>query len=111
MGYQNKMTGHDFRALTMSTIKERLGYRHEVVDQQLTEKDFDDWRNAKVLQYFDLISISELDGNRISNHVIGDLLFPDEVDVDVAERVRKVTKRKAQQVFTGETSDILHAQK
>ncbi|HXA47590.1 MAG TPA: integrase arm-type DNA-binding domain-containing protein [Burkholderiaceae bacterium] len=35
MGYKNKMTGHGFRALAMSTIKERLGYRHEVVDRQL----------------------------------------------------------------------------
>ena len=35
MGYQNQMTGHGFRALAMSTIKERLGYRHEVVDRQL----------------------------------------------------------------------------
>ena len=35
LGYQNKMTGHGFRALAMSTIKERLGYRHEVVDRQL----------------------------------------------------------------------------
>ena len=29
------MTGHGFRALAMSTIKEKLGYRHEVVDRQL----------------------------------------------------------------------------
>lgn len=35
MGYQNKMTGHGFRALAMSTLKEKLGYRHEVVDRQL----------------------------------------------------------------------------
>ena len=35
MGYQGRMTGHGFRALAMSTIKERLGYRHEVVDRQL----------------------------------------------------------------------------
>lgn len=35
MGYQGKMTGHGFRALGMSTIKEELGYRHEVVDRQL----------------------------------------------------------------------------
>ncbi len=35
MGYQGKMTGHGFRALAMSTIKEHLGYRHEVVDRQL----------------------------------------------------------------------------
>ncbi|MRG48286.1 tyrosine-type recombinase/integrase [Chitinophaga sp. SYP-B3965] len=35
MGYKGKMTGHGFRALAMSTIKEKLGYQHEVVDRQL----------------------------------------------------------------------------
>ena len=35
MGYRGRMTGHGFRALAMSTIKEKLGYRHEVVDRQL----------------------------------------------------------------------------
>jgi integrase len=41
LGYQNKMTGHGFRALAMSTIKERLGYRHEVVDRQLAHAQAD----------------------------------------------------------------------
>jgi integrase len=35
MGYQDKMTGHGFRALAMTTLKEKLGYRHEVIDRQL----------------------------------------------------------------------------
>jgi integrase len=35
MGYKDKTTGHGFRALAMSTIKEELGYRHEVIDRQL----------------------------------------------------------------------------
>jgi integrase len=35
LGYQGRMTGHGFRALAMTTIKEKLGYRHEVVDRQL----------------------------------------------------------------------------
>ncbi len=35
MGYKGRMTGHGFRALAMSTIKEKLGYRHEVIDRQL----------------------------------------------------------------------------
>lgn len=35
LGYTKTMTGHGFRALAMSTIKEKLGYRHEVVDRQL----------------------------------------------------------------------------
>ncbi|MDB5478402.1 MAG: Integrase [Alphaproteobacteria bacterium] len=35
MGYKGRMTGHGFRALGLSAIKEKLGYRHEVVDRQL----------------------------------------------------------------------------
>ncbi len=35
MGYQGRMTGHGFRALAMSAIKQELGWRHEVVDRQL----------------------------------------------------------------------------
>lgn len=36
--YGKLMTGHGFRALAMSTIKEKLGYRHEVVDRQLAHQ-------------------------------------------------------------------------
>lgn len=35
LGYKGKATGHGFRATAMSTIKEKLNYRHEVVDRQL----------------------------------------------------------------------------
>ncbi len=35
LGYKGKATGHGFRALAMTTIKEKLGYRHEVIDRQL----------------------------------------------------------------------------
>jgi integrase len=35
LGYGKKMTGHGFRALALSSIKEKLHYRHEVVDRQL----------------------------------------------------------------------------
>jgi integrase len=35
MGYKGRMTGHGFRALAMGAIKEKLGWRHEVVDRQL----------------------------------------------------------------------------
>lgn len=35
IGYKGRMTGHGFRALAMTSIKEKLGYRHEVIDRQL----------------------------------------------------------------------------
>ncbi len=46
MGYSGKMTGHGFRSLAMGIIKERLGYRHEVVDRQLSHASGDTYGEA-----------------------------------------------------------------
>jgi integrase len=35
LGFKEETTGHGFRALAMTTIKEKLDYRHEVIDRQL----------------------------------------------------------------------------
>lgn len=48
VGYKGKMTGHGFRALAMTTLKEKLGYRHEVVDRQLAH-----YPNNKVDRAYD----------------------------------------------------------
>ena len=48
LGYQGDMTGHGFRALAMSTLKEHLGYRHEVVDCQLAHAQKDKLESAFV---------------------------------------------------------------
>src|SRR5450830_293262 len=41
MGYEGTMTTHGFRALAMTTLKEKLGYRHETVDRQLAHAQKD----------------------------------------------------------------------
>lgn len=46
MGFKGEMTGHGFRALAMSGIKERLGYSHEVVDLQLAHDKKDKLQRA-----------------------------------------------------------------
>ncbi|MFZ6649760.1 tyrosine-type recombinase/integrase [Undibacterium sp. TJN25] len=46
MEYSGKMTGHGFRSLAMGVIKERLGYRHEVVDRQLSHASGDTYGEA-----------------------------------------------------------------
>jgi integrase len=46
MGYGGKHTGHGFRSLAMGVIKERLGYRHEVVDRQLSHASGDAYGEA-----------------------------------------------------------------
>jgi len=67
LGYKGRMTGHGFRALAMSTIKEHLNYRHEVVDKQLAHKQksqidraydralYMDERTVMMQEYADLI--------------------------------------------------------
>jgi hypothetical protein len=46
MGYAGKHTGHGFRSLAMGAIKERLGYRHEVIDRQLSHASGDAYGEA-----------------------------------------------------------------
>ncbi|MEJ0062358.1 MAG: integrase arm-type DNA-binding domain-containing protein [Alphaproteobacteria bacterium] len=46
MGYKGRMTGHGFRALAMTTIKEKLKYPHEIVDRQLAHAPSDKVRAA-----------------------------------------------------------------
>jgi integrase len=46
MGYKGAMTGHGFRSLAMSTLKEKLHYRHEVVDRQLAHAQRDKLESA-----------------------------------------------------------------
>jgi integrase len=46
MGYGGRMTGHGFRSLAMGVLKERLGYRHEVVDRQLAHMSGDVYGEA-----------------------------------------------------------------
>jgi integrase len=46
MGYSGRMTGHGFRSLAMGVIKERMGYRHEVVDRQLSHASGDTYGEA-----------------------------------------------------------------
>lgn len=46
MDYAGKMTGHGFRSLAMGVIKECLGYRHEVVDRQLSHASGDTYGEA-----------------------------------------------------------------
>jgi integrase len=49
LGYKRRMTGHGFRALAKSTIKEKLLYRDEVVELQLAHTSGDPYDRAKYL--------------------------------------------------------------
>jgi integrase len=77
MGYEGKLTTHGFRALAMTTLKEKLGYRHETVDRQLAHAQKDKIASAydraqflderkKMMQHW----ADYLDGIKAGNNVI-----------------------------------------
>lgn len=75
MGYAGRHTGHGFRSLAMGIIKARLGYRHEVVDRQLSHGSKDEYgeaydreqfieeRKAMMQAYADYIDVVQQGGN------------------------------------------------
>lgn len=77
MGYGGKHTGHGFRSLAMGVIKARLGYRHEVVNRQLSHGSDDEYgeaydreqfieeRKAMMQAYADYIDVLQQGGNVI----------------------------------------------
>ncbi|MGZ9045934.1 MAG: tyrosine-type recombinase/integrase [Telluria sp.] len=77
MGYGGRHTGHGFRSLAMGVIKARLGYRHEVVNRQLSHgsddeygeaydrEQFIDERLAMMQAYADYIDAVQSGGNVI----------------------------------------------
>ncbi len=77
MGYGGKHTGHGFRSLAMGVIKSRLGYRHEVVNRQLSHGSDDEYgeaydreqfigeRKAMMQAYADYIDVLQQGGTHV----------------------------------------------
>jgi integrase len=82
MGYAGKMTGHGFRSLAMGVIKERLGYRHEVVDRQLSHASGDTYGEAYDRAMF-------LDERKVMMQQYADYLETAATGNVIAGRVRK----------------------
>ncbi|MHB1051483.1 MAG: DUF6387 family protein [Thiobacillus sp.] len=96
-----------FKEFQLWLTEEREKSPRTVSAKMFTESDFQDWHLAKIIPYFDLRTIAKIEGVRAPNHLIADLIFPNEIGVDVSERVRKVTKIKAERVFSQEVVGAL----
>jgi hypothetical protein len=60
------------------------------------------WKKHKILPFVDLSLWALYRNFQISNEEYGDILFPDE-DVDRSEKVRKTTKKLAEEIFNPST--------
>ncbi len=84
----------------LSLQRQRQASSGEITPRMVSEADFADWCKYRVLPYIDLAFAMDYEGFRLTQERLGDLLFPDEPDVSIAERIRKVTRPKALAVFS-----------
>lgn len=73
-------------------------------------KDFKKWHETKLLPCIDLLIHNKYAENELTHFQIGCLLFPDETDVNISERVRKTTIVDAKELLEEETSLALQRQ-
>ena len=78
-------------------FKEWLSKKREVTcirppSKNLSEKDMNEWIKHRVLALIDIDIFCLYTNTTISNAVVGALLFPEEFDVDLSERIRKVVR-------------------
>jgi hypothetical protein len=75
-----------------------------------TEKHFKEWQQWRVLPYIDLVMMAKAEGKSLTQARIAGLIFPDERDIDIVDRVRRTTKPKAEWLVTEATCNAMEAQ-
>jgi hypothetical protein len=68
------------------------------VKRPIGDKEFAEWREYGILQVFDLEFWGRLNGFRYSDALLAKVLWP-HAEVDAEERLRKVSRKKANEVF------------
>jgi hypothetical protein len=90
-----------------------IHYRKEVEchskKKLFKQADFDSWVKYGVIPYLDLIFISGLEGKKITQEQMADLIFPDEFGVG-SGRIRETTKPKAERLIKDKTHEALSVQ-
>ncbi len=64
------------------------------------EKDVEKWADLKILAFLDLAAWYEVEGKFPSDQALGLMLYPDELQVSLDERIRKVVKPLAARLIS-----------
>ncbi|MFC3106915.1 DUF6387 family protein [Undibacterium arcticum] len=75
--------------------------------KKFTRTDFDDWAKNAILPYIDLTTWASKNGVEITQQLMGNSLFPDEIDVNLPERIRKVIAPMARKIIDSIMLDAL----
>jgi hypothetical protein len=91
---------NDFRKTTKYKAREKI----------FTSKTMEKWVEYKVLPYLDLTLIAKAENKRLTQHKLGELLFPNEDKVDTTERIRATAKKHAKPLLDRKTLAALRIQ-
>lgn len=75
-----------------------------------TKADFDYWILYGVIPYLDLMLIAKIEGKKITQNKMANLIFPTEYNIDTTGRIRDTTKPEAERLITNEIHRSLSAQ-
>lgn len=89
---------------------QRNNYDIEYPENNFKKSQYFDWYKNHLLAYWDIVTLSKFDSFTITNEAIGRLLFPDEYDVAISERIRKVVRPKSKRIMNWEIAEILSSQ-
>ncbi|MEE9338701.1 MAG: DUF6387 family protein [Methylococcaceae bacterium] len=82
------------------------GYRR----QKFASKDINKWIKYRILPYLDLTLISDWEGNSLTQNKLGRMIFPNEFDIDLTERVRRSVKPIADSLLSFKAMEALYLQ-
>ncbi|WP_421526779.1 DUF6387 family protein [Pseudomonas brenneri] len=88
---------------------------NERFKKPISEDDFQKWHKYRILAAFDLYQLADIIGVRFTNSQMANALFPpasvpiEDRDVDMGERIRKVTKPLMDQIINMETVRLIRA--
>lgn len=92
----------------LTHYRQAISYQNQ--KRLFTQVDFDYWVEYGVIPYLDLALIAKIEGKKITQNKLARMIFPNEYDVDIVERVRKVTKPTAEWLIKSEIYAALSTQ-
>ena len=78
--------------------------------RNVTQSDFLDWNRFQILPYLDLMNWSKAHSVSLTQQAIGAALFPNEFNVQLAERIRKTIKPLAASICNEAFTDAIRLQ-
>lgn len=92
----------------LTHYRQAIKYQHK--KRLFSQADFDYWIEYGVIPYMDLVLIAKIEGKKITQNKLARLIFPNEYNVDIVERIRKVTKPTAEWLINNQIHSALSTQ-